>query len=54
MSTVRAAIDALYRAMLAHDIPALDALLDADFELREAAQPGRPLPRHTRPRTARP
>lgn len=30
MSTVRAAIDALYRAMRAHDIPALDALLDDD------------------------
>ena len=30
MNTVRAATDALYRAMLAHDIPALDRLLDPD------------------------
>ena len=30
MSTVRTAIDALYRAMLTHDIPALAALLDND------------------------
>lgn len=30
MSTVRTAIDALYRAMIGHDIPALDALLDDD------------------------
>lgn len=31
MTTPREAIDALYRAMLAHDLPALAGLLDADL-----------------------
>ncbi len=45
---VKAALEreqALLEAQARGDGAALDALLDADFELREAAQPGRPLPR---------